>query len=45
MVFKSLKANGLVFLELTEHTFVVNQKTLQGMIGKISLNTSLMVYG
>ena len=43
MLFKFLKANGLVFLELAEHTFAVNQKTLQGMAGKISLNTSLMV--
>ena len=29
---------------MAEHTFVVNQKTLRGMVGKISLNTSLMVY-
>ena len=28
MVFKCLKINGSVFLEIAEHTFVVNQKTL-----------------
>ena len=27
---------------MAEHTSVVNQKALQGMVGKISLNTSLM---
>ena len=45
MVFKFLKINGSVFLETAEHTFVVNQKTLQGMVAKTSLNTSLKLYG
>ena len=45
MVFKFLKINGLVFLETPEHTLVVIQKTLQGMVAKTSLNTSLKLYG
>ena len=29
---------------MAEDTFVVNEKTLQGMVGKTTLNTSLKVY-
>ena len=45
MVFKFLKINGSVLLETAEHTLVVIQKTLQGMVAKTSLNTSLKLYG
>ena len=45
MVFKLLKISGSIFLEIAEHTFVVNQKTLQGVVAKTSVNASLKVYG